>query len=668
MATLTPLDTAADARTISPQSPRRFRPGLGTLRGAQTAALRRAPAAAIPLSPAAALRLGAAAIGFVALFALVPNAAAYGLTLREVIDPATGFLVCRSVDQGRYNNFQASQCIGWCDGGPASYYSSRRLSRRSSPWGFTCGRYNGTGSCVRAPSLGCAWIRASALTGKKAYDPELHYRARCEGPVNGTCSLFSDPFCTHPTNGDPVLGGGANCSAVSTNGTISWNESYSWCGEVYSYILKPAKPEGCLDVTETSSNVTFFGPWMTVRSCEDNGNYLRIRRAGHRVVCHGPDSSHCSWYTDLALSVLAPGEPKPSFEYLFKEDGGRLTSGATCDQTDSGWCKLAADAALRGNPPNYECPGLAAPVTPTRTSTTTTATTTPFPPPTPLSDWHCVGVKCSPYMKVRLVDFNEPFYGKKMDSIQCAGPDGDRCFAYADAGCTTEVPWPDSCVAGQGPCLGETAVGPAPSAAAGGHVCYTVEFLDFWDDGCVCPCRDSWCVRIGLAFRPEWRYENASLLTQTTAPPGPYPTPQLADWTCMRSCSDKGNYVAVRGAGRVAQCRGPDPDRCSWFSDRDCTLLAPGEPAPSIVSNGMMCPERAGGWCARAVRVLSGEQAPDLDCSTSSEAVVATATSAAAVSTIAPGRPSGAKALRSAALFALPALVIGLLLAMMYVA
>ncbi|KAI9030271.1 hypothetical protein DFJ74DRAFT_764643 [Hyaloraphidium curvatum] len=435
---LTTTDDRTDVETNSPKKRHRRR---------------RFGAVALRRNGAAALFCAAAAAALAVLLAHPAPTAATSHSDSwdfEVIDPATGFLVCRSTWSGSYGNRGASQCIGWCDRGTGASVGRRRLGVRASQWGFTCGKYDGTESCVRAPSLGCKWIRASASTGPSFNDIEYRFMASCAGPKNGTCSLFSDPFCTVAENGYPVAGGGARCRGknVELNATqdVPWEESYSFCSEVHNYLLYPKKPESCPDVTETSSNETFHGPWMAIRSCEDKGNYLRIRRAGFRVMCHGPDRSRCSWYTDMGLSILAPGEPAPSDDRGY---GARVV-GLTCTQTDTGWCKLAADAALHGIPPDYECPGL--------------------------------------------------------------------------------------------------------------------------------------------------------------APPMP--------WTCIRSCADKGNYFSVRFSDSSVQCRGPDARRCSWYSDRACTVLAPGEPEPSAEGGGMICPERAGGWCARAAGVFNGEQAADPRCPT----------------------------------------------------
>jgi hypothetical protein len=57
--------------------------------------------------------------------------------------------------------------------------------------------------------------------------------------------------------------------------------------------------------------------------------------------------------------------------------------------------------------------------------------------------------------------------------------------------------------------------------------------------------------------------------------------PSVGNWTAVRSCADKENYVLARryGAGGV-QCMGPGPMACSWFRDEGCQTLAEGEPEP----------------------------------------------------------------------------------------
>ncbi|KAI9030272.1 hypothetical protein DFJ74DRAFT_764644 [Hyaloraphidium curvatum] len=659
---LTTTDDRTDVESNSPNDrPRRRRSGASARRDAGAAVFRAAAAAAL----AALLALPA------------PAAAGHSyFDVTEVVDPATGFTVCRREGFGAYGGWHASQCIGWCDGGPYAAYGRRRLASRSQ-WGFTCGKYNGTDSCVRAPSLGCKWIRASAHSDSGL--GQYLYHASCAGPANGTCSLFSDPFCAGPAdNGDPAAGGGATCigRALPTKPEqfepkIQWNETYSFCNDVWDYLQKPKKPESCPDVTETSSDEPFFGPWMPIRSCEDKGNYLRIRRAGFGVMCHGPypENSRCSWFTDPGLSILAPGEPAPSGG----TDDSRLV-GLTCNQTESGWCKLAADTALRGIQPDYKCPGLPPPTTRTRTSTTTT----PGPVRTlsPLSDWQCLGeVLCFTYVKVRRVDAD----GR--NTLQCRGPDAENCWAYEDANCTVQVAWPSGCPDSKKRQCGRAVA--ARDEGPGGHVCTPTELMAKGGT-CMCPCTEIWCssARGFFAAHPEWDYANGGRLPATTTQArhestvvqqttsagqaSPTSTPPSSTWTCIRSCSDKGNYIAVRAAGRVAQCRGPDAQRCSWYSDRACTVLAPGEPEPSSDGGGMICPERAEGWCARAVGVFSGEQAADPTCPTGSNAAGGTVASAASptsspADTGASGRPSGAR--RRAVSFALPVFAVAVVVA-----
>ncbi|KAI9008616.1 hypothetical protein DFJ74DRAFT_363655 [Hyaloraphidium curvatum] len=595
----------------------------------------------------------------------------YVLT-KEVVDPATGFLVCRTESPGL-----ASQCVGWCDGGPFANYGRRRLAARSQ-WGFACGKYNGDGSCVRAPSLGCLWIRAGFRSDASKYSSGGEYplHVRCTGPSDGECSLFSDPFCTQAQNGDPVAGGGALCNGKSVNVNeahygYEWKEDYSFCGEasssVVSDLLYPKKPDACPDVTETSSNDTFFGPWIAIRSCEDKGNYLRVRRAGFGVMCHGPDweGSRCSWYTEMSLSTLAPGEPEPNTY-------GDRAAGFTCKQTELGWCKLAADAVLRGIAPNYECPGIASPMTPTRTATTTTPG--PVRTVSPRSDWHCLhNVICDGYVKGRLVDAD----GR--NTLQCRGPDAGNCWSYKDGNCTIQVAWPFVCRRADARGCGRAA--PAREDGSGGAVCSPTELAG--GTACVCPCTEAWCARLLRSFseHPDWDYANdqstttemstkarsqaaaATIVqgqgTSTTQAPVT-PTPTTSSWICIRSCADKGNFVAVRAAGPVAQCRGPDTQRCSWYSDQACAMLAPGEPKPSAEGGGMVCPERADGWCARAFGVLSGEQSAVPQCPTSSGATVASPTRTTA-DTQGEGSLSGARSAGSVPPFALPVITVAIL-------
>lgn len=81
-------------------------------------------------------------------------------------------------------------------------------------------------------------------------------------------------------------------------------------------------------------------------------------------------------------------------------------------------------------------------------------------------------------------------------------------------------------------------------------------------------------------------------------------------WTCIQSCADQGHYLRIRATSSnldLAQCQGPDDSRCSWYLEKHCSTLAPGEPAPDLSGQlGKTCvPEdlnRTSGtqWCLRA--------------------------------------------------------------------
>lgn len=79
--------------------------------------------------------------------------------------------------------------------------------------------------------------------------------------------------------------------------------------------------------------------------------------------------------------------------------------------------------------------------------------------------------------------------------------------------------------------------------------------------------------------------------------------PLKGNWTCVRSCKDKGNSVLVRqwgleSQGGSVQCLGPDSGKCSWYQGDSCKELANGEPQPhASLDMGYICTQLDFGWC-----------------------------------------------------------------------
>jgi hypothetical protein len=68
-------------------------------------------------------------------------------------------------------------------------------------------------------------------------------------------------------------------------------------------------------------------------------------------------------------------------------------------------------------------------------------------------------------------------------------------------------------------------------------------------------------------------------------------------WTCIQICADKGNFIQITPyAPSTIQCAGPNNTACSWFTDSNCRLLAPGE-VGIVEGNGVVCSSVVDGWC-----------------------------------------------------------------------
>lgn len=124
-------------------------------------------------------------------------------------------------------------------------------------------------------------------------------------------------------------------------------------------------------------------------------------------------------------------------------------------------------------------------------------------------------------------------------------------------------------------------------------------------------------------FDGGWCQEAVDQIDQKIAPTAcPPPSPTLTNgctlpeptrlpywtspWNCMPTCSESGSFVLVRELstkemnGNPIQCKGPDDSTCSFYSDSQCTTLAPGEPEPDQINeSGAICksPDSWEWWC-----------------------------------------------------------------------
>lgn len=195
------------------------------------------------------------------------------------------------------------------------------------------------------------------------------------------------------------------------------------------------------------------------------------------------------------------------------------------------------------------------------------------------------------------------------ETVQCKGPDSETCTYYLDSECTAERPpnsW-DDCGCGR------KRLRAAATLEQEGKVCSPSELQI--SHPCVCPyCVEYWCKYVWgdrttffNSTTPTVPPQATATLTEattTTVPsvsPTASPTPIAKEAICVRSCADKGNYVLVRKFNGTVQCVGPSMDKCSWFAEPSCTVVADGEPAPEASGSiGYVCPQITEGWCKTA--------------------------------------------------------------------
>lgn len=242
--------------------------------------------------------------------------------VEEITDPGTGFTVCRQSTLSEYGH-QVGQCLGRCPEGEHTSFWRRDGSRiLPKHWmnprapgedsngsgnliqlGYDC-TSNNTFSCVRSASNKCNWIGVKDYHKYSVPGGPSGLELGCYGPKPGICTWFSDPFCEKivPPGLPPVLGGGIDCSENMT----AWDRK-SWCSEAYAYLVDRIKPKGCPDVTQTQVlGPPYLGEFQCIRSCQDNGDYIKVRRLGaEKVQCAAAETiwggmdeeRKCSWCT-----------------------------------------------------------------------------------------------------------------------------------------------------------------------------------------------------------------------------------------------------------------------------------------------------------------------------------------------------------------------------------
>jgi len=86
------------------------------------------------------------------------------------------------------------------------------------------------------------------------------------------------------------------------------------------------------------------------------------------------------------------------------------------------------------------------------------------------------------------------------------------------------------------------------------------------------------------------------------------------EYTCVQSCTDRGDYVRVHEEDDHIACQGPNDASCSWYEDAECTRLNAGANPPDG-THGRPCSqdemETPGTWCSNYKAVKAGN---DTDC------------------------------------------------------
>ncbi|KAI9022628.1 hypothetical protein DFJ74DRAFT_706600 [Hyaloraphidium curvatum] len=306
--------------------------------------------------------------GAVALLVLVPasRASHSGLNQQEWLDPATGLINCvygRWSDSG-YGGSRV-RCVGACEGGDRVVGVGRRVRGRDfAPGPAECER---RGSCVRIPSLGCAFVAVEDARAAGWYGSAS---VACRG--NGTCTLFSDPWCLDAIGPAPQSAGPTECIGPDGEKNITNITSFvPWCVEAHSSLFGTPVPESasCSDLSHlVANNTPWTGDWTCMRTCDGPlpGLYISVRRIGFGNQTDGqcatgfPSNPNglplrtelsCAYFCDQGCTHLFPG---PDYSLAVKG----FPNNVACNGMASTfpWCPAALALALNDTlPPEPLC-------------------------------------------------------------------------------------------------------------------------------------------------------------------------------------------------------------------------------------------------------------------------------------------------------------------------
>ncbi|KAI9007672.1 hypothetical protein DFJ74DRAFT_688668 [Hyaloraphidium curvatum] len=269
-----------------------------------------------------------------------------GTDQTEAIDPATGLWTCSLLSWSTAGGGSVHRCVGACPGG------SRTLGvgRRDVADLGECG----TASCVRIPSLNCSFV---SVVSVNAAGWNYGAQVKCRG--NGTCTLFSDPWCKDEVGPAPASAGPTLCDAPQNDTNLT---TFSpWCFEAYHSLFRSPVPESsrCSDLSHlVAANRPWNSNWTCVRSCGGPlpGLHMQIRRAGlgsnADAECLTIDSyinpaKSCAFYCDPQCKNLLLGLASQLHEPPYYPQ-------ANCNRTSStaSWCPAALAVALNGTLPS----------------------------------------------------------------------------------------------------------------------------------------------------------------------------------------------------------------------------------------------------------------------------------------------------------------------------
>lgn len=149
--------------------------------------------------------------------------------------------------------------------------------------------------------------------------------------------------------------------------------------------------------------------------------------------------------------------------------------------------------------------------------------------------------------------------GQFNDSISCAGPAENSCTRFVDDKCSVVAPY-------------------SRAAVSGG--------------GAKCLYNDDWCA-VAASFLNDGA---------TKCIGGP--------WKCTQICARGGKWIRARSFGAAVgapyvQCQGSNSSSCTFYTDENCSLLAPNETAAATSGEeGFICSDVDEEWCFSAFGVV----------------------------------------------------------------